>query len=87
MKNEGNNTSIEVKNNFKEAYGMLPHKYQTPVRLEIMQKCDWKSQLTFHLKRKGDTTITILEAPVIEAAFEAHNINAWTGEYIKQLQD
>lgn len=86
MKNERSNTTNEVKGNFEEAYDMLPHKYRTQVRLQIAQKCGWKSQLTFHLKRKGNTTITILEAPVIEASFEAHNINAWTGEYIKQLQ-
>ena len=78
------NTFIKVKN-FMIAYGMVPAAKQLELRNSLMETCGWKAFKTFHAKRQGLVKITILEIPAIEAAFEKYNIDAWTGEYIKQF--
>jgi hypothetical protein len=74
------NTAIEEKTNFEKGYDMLPAKFQSEVRRNIMTECGWSSIMTFHYKRRGKTRIYVQEIPVIEKHFTKHNINPWTGE-------
>ena len=76
------NTKKEIKTEFIKGYDMLPAKFQIPIRNDIMKKCGWKSLVTFHLKRKGNVQISILEIPVIEKIFSEFNLDPWTGEYL-----
>lgn len=91
MSNLTNNTSIQNTSNelkdFIGAYGMVPASKQVEFRDKLMFDCDWKTEKTFHQKRKGDVKVTKPEAMVICSAFATLNIDAHTGEYIKQLQD
>ena len=86
MNTDVNNTANEVKANFRKAYGMIPADYQAEFREKLKEQTVW-SHMTFHNKRKGSTTFTPLELRAVEAAFAAYNIDAWTGEYIKQLSE
>jgi len=73
------------KKKFIEAYQMLPQKYLEPLKEEIKGKCGWNTDSTFHRKRLGTVRIRLPERQIIEEVFAKYNINAWTGEYIKQL--
>lgn len=73
------NTSNEVKTNFFDGYGMLPAKFQAPVREAIMDKCGI-TYISFYNRMKGICKINKAEIPIIEKEFAKHNINPWTGE-------
>jgi hypothetical protein len=81
---------MEVKNNttnvgFSKAWDLIPIGKQLEVRLEIQEKCEWKSHQTFYNKRNGKFPVSYPETIVLKGIFERFNIDVETGEYIKQL--
>lgn len=78
----GNNTT---NGGFSKAWDLVPGGQQTNVRIEIMQKCGWKSRQTFYSKLNGASEISNPELIVLKSIFEPFNINVETGRYIKEL--
>jgi len=76
------NTEKAVKSSFSKGYRMLPARFQSEARKEIMAKCGWKSIVTFYNKCNGRVKIFKLEVVAIEKFFNQYNLNPWTGEYL-----
>ena len=65
---------MEVKNNttkggFSKAWNLVPVGKQLEVRLEIQEKCEWKSDQTFYNKRNGKFLVSYPELMVMKTIF------------------
>lgn len=73
------NTVEQVHQTFKAGFEMLPAKYQSTVRDNIIYRCGL-TYTSFYNRITGISKIKKLEIPIIEEEFAKHSINPWTGE-------
>lgn len=62
---------------FSEAYMRVAAGDQAKLRNEIIEKCGWKTRVTFYQKKNGVRPVRFLEKPVIEAVFRSYGVDPW----------
>ena len=82
MKEQNNTTN----GGFSQAYKKVPAGALGLVRGRIMAECEWTSTATFYAKKTGKSNIKAPEWRVLVTIFAEYGINAFTGEYTKELQ-
>ena len=67
---------------FKAGYHSLPHKMLQEARMEICRLCYWNIN-SFNGRLNGKRPFRVYEIEQIEKYFQQYNLNAWTGEELK----
>jgi hypothetical protein len=86
MEKTKRNTTL-TKRPFKPGYDMLPGKFQTPVRIEIMERCGWTTYATFLNKKSGKVPIRPPEFEIVAEIFAEYNLDPWTGDDLSEIPE
>ena len=83
--NKQNNTEKTLQT-FKPGFDQLPAWLQRSMRENIMELCGWKARMTFHSKVNGKVALRPPEVAVIRQQFAKHNIDAFTGRQLENIE-
>jgi hypothetical protein len=80
------NNTVNPLNSFRDGFDQFPKWLQRSTREKLMDRCGWKSRITFYSKMNGKVSLRPPERAIVRELFAKHNINAFTGEQLENIE-